>query len=485
MRERQIKAGLGLRLGAAFIAVALLTLAAGIIGLIGFWKASNAAQILVDNTDMIQTVQEIRTAVGPLLGPPGDFILTGDPAAAGRFAEAIGDVEARIDIYEQVHQAHNHSAEHNQSAEALISSTRDDIARLTLLGDALFSTSQSEQSLALLDEMEELLSATKSRLTVLLRNAEEDISSARRSHLTAQRNAYIGLAASALFAFVLAICLALYFTRSISRPLTELSEAADRIIEGDLSTPIIVKASGEIDRLANSFERMRITIVRERGQDRLLAVLEERDRIGREMHDGLAQVLGYVNAKAQAASEFLRVGDSASAERQLRELITAAREGYVDAREAIAGLKMNRVHRRGLAEQVEEIVDRFQAQSSVAVTLLITPYWDDDAVPGTVKVQSLRIIQEALTNARKHAGANQISATLDMKNSTALITVKDDGCGFMLSRLLRPDFSRYGLRTMRERAHAVGGTLRIESAPGDGTSIVAALPLIEQEGLKE
>jgi nitrate/nitrite-specific signal transduction histidine kinase len=166
---------------------------------------------------------------------------------------------------------------------------------LNLLGDALFATGDNNQALNLLDEMEALLLEANERLTALLVNAEEDILSARNAHAIAQRNAYIGLTVSALCAFSLAVGLAFFFTRSISKPLTELADATDRIIEGDLSTPIIVEASGEIDRLAKSFERMRLTLVRERGQVRLLAVLEERDRIGREMHDGLAQVLGYVN----------------------------------------------------------------------------------------------------------------------------------------------------------------------------------------------
>ena len=246
-----------------------------------------------------------------------------------------------------------------------------------------------------------------------------------------------------------------------------------------------MEGSGEIGRLAESFERMRLTIVRERGQVRLLAVLEERDRIGREMHDGLAQVLGYVNTKAQAVHEFLRAGETGLADRQLQELISAAREAYTDAREAIVGLRMNDVHDRGLAGLADEYVERFQRQSGVAANLVVTPSWDDSAVPATAKVQSLRIIQEALTNARKHAKASHIGVILDKSNNTALIMVKDDGCGFMLSRLLRPDFSRYGLRTMRERAQAVGGTLRIESAPGKGTCIMASFPLAEEEGVTE
>ncbi len=142
---------------------------------------------------------------------------------------------------------------------------------------------------------------------------------------------------------------------------------------------------------------------------------------------------------------------------------------------------MNSVRERGLAELAGEYVDRYHNQTGMAAELVVTTSWDDSSVPATVKVQSLRIIQEALTNARKHARAGHVGVILEKRNDTAVIHVKDDGCGFMLSRLLRPDFSRYGLRTMRERAQAVGGTLRIESAPGEGTCIVATLPLAHVE----
>ncbi len=477
--------GIGPRLTAAFLAVAFLTLASGIIGLIGFWQASIAARTLAENTEMIRTVQEIRVTVGPLLRPAGDFILSGDPSATTRFDGLLDQVGVSIDRYEQAHQAHGHSAEHTHSAEALVTMTEADIRELSRLGDELFVATNSQEALASMDEMEVLLVGVNERLNKLLVNAEEDIRSAQEAHTASQYSAYIGLTASALLAFSLAVSLAFFFTRSISKPLIKLAVAADRITDGDLSTPIIVQGSGEIGRLAKSFERMRLTLVHERGQVRLLAVLEERDRIGREMHDGLAQVLGYVNAKAQAVHEYLKAGETGSANQQLQELITAAREAYTDAREMIVGLRMNGVHDRGLTELVEEYVEHFRRQSGVAARLVITPSWDDDALPARAKVQSLRIIQEALTNARKHADASHVGVTLDRSNNIALITVKDDGCGFMLSRLLRPDFSRYGLRTMRERAQAVGGTLRIESAPEKGTCIMAALPLVEEEGVIE
>jgi len=481
MRELRRNTGIGPRLTAAFLAVALLTLASGIIGLIGFRQASVAARILGENSEMIRTVQEIRVAVGRLMGPPADFVLTGDAAAPRDYAVALQQVEGSIDAYEQAHQAHDHSAEHTASAEALVARTEADVRELSHLGDLLFSNSESEATLALTAEMDAILGSVNSRLDDLLANAQEDIRSAQERHRAAQTGAYIGLTTSALLAFSLAVALAFAFTRSISLPLAKLVSATDRIIDGDLSTPVEVKGSGEIGQLAESFERMRLTIVRERGQVRLLAVLEERDRIGRELHDGLAQILGYVNTKAQAGHEFLRSGDLEAATRQLEELINAAQEAYTDAREIIVGLRMNAVHDRTLTDLAEEYVGRFKRQSGVAAELAITPAWDDQLVPETVKVQSLRIIQEALTNARKHAEADLVCVTLDKNDDTAHITVEDNGRGFMLSRLLRPDFSRYGLRTMRERAQAVGGSLRIESAPNKGTCITATLPLAQEE----
>ncbi len=142
---------------------------------------------------------------------------------------------------------------------------------------------------------------------------------------------------------------------------------------------------------------------------------------------------------------------------------------------------MNEVRERGLAELAEEYVERFQRQSGVPAKLEVNESWEEAALPATAKVQLLRIIQEALTNARKHASAGHVEVVLEKSDGAAVIRVIDDGCGFTLSRLLRPDFSRYGLRTMRERAQAVGGTLRIESAPGKGARVIANLPLAPVE----
>ena len=468
--------GIGPRLTGAFLLVALLTLAAGVIGLLGLRQAFAASATLRQSTEMIMAVQEIRVAIGPVPGPASDFLLTGDPTAPERYAAAIARVRARLAAYAAAHQLHQHSAAHAVSAHELIGATTAEVDKMAALGETIFTANDRQSSQELLSEIERRAAATTGRLDELVRNAEEDIQAATLAHAAAERNALVGLTASAALAVVLAVGLAVYSTYQITTPLAQLARAADRIAAGDLSSAVGVRAVGEIKQLADAFERMRRMLLHERDQVRLLAVLEERDRIGREMHDGLAQVLGYVNTKAQAVREFLRAGQPDMAGRNLEELVGAAREAYTDAREAIAGLRMEDASRRGLTEMLTEYVERFQRQSGVAVELALGASWDDECISSTVRVQLLRVVQEALTNVRKHAAAQHVRITLDSDSVQARVRVEDDGRGFYLSRLLSPEYAHYGLRTMRERAHAVGGTFRIESLPGEGTRIIVHVP---------
>lgn len=468
---------LGPRLTVAFLAVALLAFASEIIGLVGLRRASNAAAILVQDAEMIQDVQEIRVAVGALLGPPTAHFLTGDPMARGRYTAAFETATDRLSDYSAAHNLHQHSAEHALSAHDLIVLTMDDLDEVAKLEAAIFESEDREESGMHVAELEATVGRTISRLDLLLNNANEDIMSAKIALAVVERNAFIGLTSSVLLAIGLGIGLAWHFTRSISTPMAELASAADRFAHGDFASPISIQATGEIATLADAFERMRQTVIRERGQLRMLAVLEERDRIGREMHDGLAQVLGYVNTKAQAIGQYLKSEEPQMAERHVDELVGAAREAYTDAREVIVGLRLDSSDRRGLSEMLADYVEKFTRRNEVAADLSIAPEWLDELLTPAANIQLLRIVQEALTNVRKHASANHVLIQLQVEEAHALIRVKDDGDGFNLSSLLRPDFARYGLRTMRERTQAINGNFRIESSPGSGTAITVRLPM--------
>lgn len=212
-------------------------------------------------------------------------------------------------------------------------------------------------------------------------------------------------------------------------------------------------------------------------QVREMAITEERERIAREMHDSLAQVLGYVNTKAQAAQELLRLGQPDRAAAQIGQLAEAARAAYADVREGILGLRTSLGPGRGLLESLRDYLDRWQELSGVAVDFQAIP---DDShlppLPPAAEVQLLRIVQEALANVRKHARATQARVRLRGTNGWLQATVEDDGIGFDPSAPGRGTFPRFGLATMRERAEAVGGTLEIDSAPGRGTRVTLRIP---------
>ncbi len=477
IRQAKHRIGLGPRLAGAFLLVAGLTVATGAVSLLGLARASEASRLLDQSAAMLTSGQDLRGAIEALPGPPSNYLLTGDPAARARFDSAV--VAARVQLASYASQATAPATGPDVDSLAAVAAEVDAAQRLGL---GIF---EANGGVAQLADLEQHVTRATTRLQPLLERAQEGMIAARAAYPNAQRIAAAGLLASVLLAVALALGLAWYSTRRLTEPLANLAEATTRIAAGDLATPVPTAGPGELGQLAAAFERMRGMLVHERDRARRLAILEERDRIGREMHDGLAQVLGYVNTKAQAAREFLKTGQAASASQQLEELIVAARAGYTDAREAIADLRVEGVGERSLSDLLAEHVSRFRRQSGVPCELTVAPDWRDAELAPSARVQVLRIVQEALTNARKHAEAHCVRVSLEVSDKQALVRIADDGRGFPLSRLLSPDFARYGLRTMRERAQAVGGSLRIESLPGEGTRIIVHVPLAGPDGAED
>jgi signal transduction histidine kinase len=204
-----------------------------------------------------------------------------------------------------------------------------------------------------------------------------------------------------------------------------------------------------------------------------LAVAQERLRIAHEMHDGIAQVLGYVNTKVQAGIEYIRQSRTEEGLEQLRELAEAAREAYSDVRESIVDLRTLPGPARSFQTVLEEYIDRWSEQTAISADLLL-----DDAMilPPAVELQLVRIIQESLANVRKHARATTTNVEVRERNGTLLLTVNDNGAGFGQAPR-KSVFPRFGLATMRERAESIGGTFSVESTPGAGTTVRVAIPL--------
>lgn len=205
-----------------------------------------------------------------------------------------------------------------------------------------------------------------------------------------------------------------------------------------------------------------------------LAIAQERLRIAHEMHDGIAQVLGYVNTKVQAAIEYIRRSKTEEGLEQLRELAEAAREAYGDVRESIVDLRTLPGPARSFQEVLKEYISRWKEQTGISTQFAV----DDQLIlpPGT-ELQLVRIIQESLTNVRKHAKATTATVDVHTQDGKLLLAVSDNGVGFSQAVRSRSLFPRLGLSTMRERAESIGASFSIQSMPGAGTTVRVEVPL--------
>jgi len=191
---------------------------------------------------------------------------------------------------------------------------------------------------------------------------------------------------------------------------------------------------------------------------RELAVVGERERIARELHDGLSQVLGYVNTKSQAVDGFLAAGRVDEARAQLGELSAAARSIYVDVRETILGLRSPLGPAAGLVAAIRAHAKGVAESAKLAIRVEAAPDVESARFDPDVETQAFRIVAEALTNVRKHAGARRVTIDLRAADERLTVTIRDDGRGFAPDGPAdgRP---HYGLRSMTERAAGIGGAL--------------------------
>ncbi len=207
------------------------------------------------------------------------------------------------------------------------------------------------------------------------------------------------------------------------------------------------------------------------------AVLEERERISKELHDGLAQVLGYVITKSQATRQLLR--KMSMANDYLEELEKVAQDVYTDTREAILGLKTAVSSDRNIVTALREYSTRFSQMHGIKTKVEV----DDRIIPSLspqVEVQAIRVVQEALCNVRKHAQASHALIKVSSAEGKVTIIVEDDGKGFDVEKVSKTDWTKCGLRNIKERADSIHSNLNIESWPESGTRITLCIPVVPE-----
>jgi signal transduction histidine kinase len=228
--------------------------------------------------------------------------------------------------------------------------------------------------------------------------------------------------------------------------------------------------------------RQRTQEIEQRNRD--LAILEERDRLAREMHDGLAQILGYLNLKVLATEQMLSAGKTPQAREELQRMEKAVQGACADVREAILSLRTTISPQKGLVPTLAEFLEQFSDQTGLKVELASAKV-EQLSLPLETQFQLLRIIQEALTNVRKHAQATQARVKIEEGPEWVTIKVEDNGQGFDPAPKDQKKGHRFGLQIMRERAEGIGGRLTVQSKPGQGTRIVVKVPRRERNGIDD
>jgi PAS domain S-box-containing protein len=217
-------------------------------------------------------------------------------------------------------------------------------------------------------------------------------------------------------------------------------------------------------------------------QQRVMATLEERERLARELHDGIGQVLGYVGIQAQTASKWVQDGNTEKARSVLSRLAEVVKDAHTDVRESILNLRAGSAPEWSFITTLKQYLDNFQANYGIRIELSLSGGIGVDTLSPEAGVQLLRVIQEALTNARKHSGAHAVRVVIEQDKSQAHITITDDGRGFDADRSDLATGGHFGLVFMRERMEQIGGSLKIDSRPGAGTVVELYAPIRDQGG---
>jgi signal transduction histidine kinase len=306
---------------------------------------------------------------------------------------------------------------------------------------------------------------------------------------SAVRDLRINLAMSGLLTLVMIAGLYLLLHRLIVRRVESFRPPLAAFAAGHLEARLPAgQPPDEVDELALSFNRMAERLARNAREERARsdlrqrAIVEERERIARELHDGLAQVLGYVHNKATAVRLLLGRGQQQAAEAQLAQLEEAARGLFVEVREAILGLRLAGQGDLPMPSLLSEYAARFSGLSDLPVTVAVAPELRGLVLPAETELHLLRITQEALSNVRKHAQASQVNIGLAANGPIVELSISDNGRGFKLDQPGRSHRQRYGLTTMRERAEAIGADFSVRTQPAGGTRVLVRLPVGEGWG---
>ncbi len=280
------------------------------------------------------------------------------------------------------------------------------------------------------------------------------------------------MAASLLFEEKIALSLAASASIMLSITHLALSQVATRwtwIMQGNNLTLLVVYT---LFSLVTAIVPYRINLNIRRRIERE-AIIEERRRIAREIHDGVAQSLGYLSMKTKLVSNSVSLDDTGQAVKDLSEIQKVVQGTYDDIRESIDQLS-HEIRNVPIISALSAYIIEFSTNNGINVDFdYPKPF---PGLSPVAELQLLRITQEALTNIRRHAVATEVEVKLQRDNDAIEMMIRDNGRGFSLEALEESPLGYHGLNIIKERAETLGGELHISTSPGEGTALMVTLP---------
>jgi NarL family two-component system sensor histidine kinase LiaS len=265
--------------------------------------------------------------------------------------------------------------------------------------------------------------------------------------------------------------------RGLVHRLDRLAEATLAWSQGDFTVFVDDPSGDELGQLAQRLNHMAQQLQHLLDTRRELAVMEERNRLARDLHDSAKQQAFGAAAQISAVKALLK-GDLEAAEAHIEEAERLTYDLRQELTTLIQELRPAALEDKGLASAVREYAEDWSRQNGIELEVRVQ---GERSLPLDIEQTVFRIVQEALSNVARHSEASSVEIGLVYTKRDIACTISDDGLGF------DPDKKRrgFGLRSMQERADALGGTLKVESVVGAGTCISFAVPLSESPESEE
>ena len=243
--------------------------------------------------------------------------------------------------------------------------------------------------------------------------------------------------------------------------------------ENKLSERTVYLIETVTDQLAVALENQQLAL-----SDKQLAVMKERNLIAQGLHDSIAQSLSFLNLQIQMLQTAITNNEPAQIQKTLSFIQQGIQESYEDVRELLLNFR-TKFSKEGFREVVQKLLSRFELQTNVNVEFI--KIGNGPSLNPQQQLQVIFILQEALSNIRKHAKSSHVKIIFTNEEQF-IMTITDDGCGFNKKTIEQKKVRHVGLSIMAERAVQIASTVDITSKPNEGTTITLTIPK-EQRGI--